>query len=163
MLDFQIARQHMGEIGYGDARRSVPRVARARNLFVKSRTLGTLRRWWQKRTTGQDSAIMELDAVSATLALRHRWSAGVQVIPIDQIMGTQGRSKDFDIHFAPLGRSGENRWVELALARICGTALPAIRVIQVNQVYFVVDGHHRVSVAKALGERYIEAEVTIWS
>lgn len=46
--------------------------------------------------------------------------------------------------------------------RRCGVKLPPVALIQVGEVYFVEDGHHRISVAKLWGEHEIEAEVTIW-
>jgi hypothetical protein len=40
--------------------------------------------------------------------------------------------------------------------------LPPVVLVQVGDVYFVRDGHHRISVARALGQLDIEAEVTVW-
>jgi len=53
-------------------------------------------------------------------------------------------------------------WMGIAMARQQGIAMPAVQLIQVGDLYFVRDGHHRMSVARALGEAYVEAEVTVW-
>ena len=55
-----------------------------------------------------------------------------------------------------------DRWVRVATAMIQGLALPPIDIIQVGDQFFVRDGHHRVSVARALGQVEIEAHVTVW-
>jgi hypothetical protein len=163
MLDFQIAKQHMGVISYGDRSRSVGKVEHARHMFYREFLKGKVRRWFQRRFLGQNSELMELSVISQELGLHDRWGAGIRAIPMEQIMGSMGRAADFDIYFAPMQKKSETRWTELALARLNSVVMPPIRVVQVNQVYFVIDGHHRVSVAKALGERYIEAEITVWS
>jgi hypothetical protein len=55
-----------------------------------------------------------------------------------------------------------NMWLSVAVARQRGKSLPPVKLIQVGDVYYVQDGHHRISVARALGQRDIEAEVTVW-
>lgn len=163
MLDHQIARQYMYDTGYGDRDHSPAKLERARDMFHRAYTRGRLRRWFRRRIVAKDSAIMELNTIAHSLSLRHRWSAGIHEIAVEDIRGTVGRADDFDIDFAPRHRQSESRWVEMAVARFNEQILPPIYVIQVGRVYFVVDGHHRVSVAKALGERFIEAEITIWN
>jgi hypothetical protein len=162
-MDAQMAIHQINNLGYGERSRSVASMQRALNLFYRAYLKGRVQRWLHRWLTGQDSTIMDLSVVAQELNLHHRWSGGLHAIPLEQIMGSMGRTKDFDIDFAPLHQKSEGRWTNLALARFSGAVLPPIEVIQVNQVYFVKDGHHRVSVAKALGERYIEAEVTVWS
>jgi hypothetical protein len=81
-------------------------------------------------------------------------------VPMDQIQGSEGREHDFDLDFNPLQSHNMDRWVNVAVARQLGISLPPVELVQVGQIYFVRDGHHRISVAKALGQREIEAEVT---
>jgi hypothetical protein len=83
-------------------------------------------------------------------------------VPIQKIRGSQGRTKDFDRGFHPLKNHTRDRWVGIAVARQRGTALPSVSLVQVGDLYFVLDGHHRISVARALGQRDIEAHVTVW-
>ncbi len=85
---------------------------------------------------------------------------GCQTIPIDRIRGSESRCDDFDSNLRPLQDHTRQRWIIIAVARISGAPLPAVELIQLRGFYFIRDGHHRVSVARALGERYIEAIVT---
>jgi hypothetical protein len=92
----------------------------------------------------------------------NRYSAGMQTVPIDQIRGSHGRCRDFDSAFYPLQHHTRSRWLRVASARQQGIALPPVELTQVGEVYFVRDGHHRISVARALGQTDIEAEVRVW-
>jgi hypothetical protein len=52
------------------------------------------------------------------------------------------------------------RWERLALAQRRGEPIPPIEVYRVGGSHFVIDGHHRISIAAAGGEQLIEANVT---
>ncbi len=82
-------------------------------------------------------------------------------MPINRIKGSEGRSGDFDRDFNPMHDRMIDRWVSVALAQSNGVALPAVELIQLGEDYFVRDGHHRISVARAFGEEYIDAKVTV--
>jgi hypothetical protein len=88
--------------------------------------------------------------------------AGLRLVPLVQIRGSEGRSSDFDADFRPLKTYDEERWVRVAVAHQLGVGLPPVDLVQVDDDYFVRDGHHRISVAKLLGQQEIEAEVTVW-
>ncbi len=89
--------------------------------------------------------------------------AGRQTVPLSQIRGsaTLARSWDFDANFRPLSRHNRDRWQTIAAASRRGKRLPPVALIEVNGVYFVEDGHHRISVAKAENRPDIEAVVTV--
>jgi hypothetical protein len=87
---------------------------------------------------------------------------GIQTVPIDQIRGSEGRVRDFDRNFNPLEDRTRERWMGIASARMRGKRLPAVILIQIGDLYFVRDGHHRISVARALGDTSIEAKVIVW-
>jgi hypothetical protein len=87
--------------------------------------------------------------------------AGVETVQLDRIRGSQGRCNDFDSAFTPLKNYNKERWLSVATAYQAGVALPLVSLIQVGEDYFVQDGHHRVSVARAFGQQQIEAEVTV--
>jgi hypothetical protein len=89
----------------------------------------------------------------------NRRYAGIQSVPIERIRGSEGRSEDFDNAFNPLHERSLSRWLSVASVRLAGAAVPPVELIQSGEVYFVRDGHHRISVAKALGEQFIDAEV----
>lgn len=78
------------------------------------------------------------------------------------IRGSEGRTNDFDDQFYPLTSQGRQRWQRVAQALIEGMALPPAELIQVGGEFYVRDGHHRLSVTRALGQEVIEANVTVW-
>jgi hypothetical protein len=112
--------------------------------------------------TGRPRPLLDLAEVAKACRVRARYSAGLRTVVISQIRGSEGRSQDFDRSFRPLIGYTEGRWRSIARAQKQGKMLPAIDLIQVGDVYFVRDGHHRVSVARALGQHSIEARVTVW-
>jgi hypothetical protein len=88
--------------------------------------------------------------------------AETRLVPIAEIVGSEGRCGDFDRDFNPLHDQNRGRWLRIAAARRRGTLLPPVDLIQVGDLYFVRDGHHRISVARALGQPDIEARVAVW-
>jgi hypothetical protein len=88
--------------------------------------------------------------------------AETRLVPLDQIVGSEGRCADFDRDFNPLSDHTRGRWIRVAAARQRGTELPPVDLMQVGDLLFVQDGHHRISVARALGQPDIEARVTLW-
>src|SRR5690606_28857147 len=82
-------------------------------------------------------------------------------LELDSIVGTVNRSKDFDRHFRPTSQRVRLRWERLAAAARRGESFPPISVKRIGTVHFVEDGHHRVSVARALGRTHIDAYVTV--
>jgi hypothetical protein len=86
--------------------------------------------------------------------------ARLEVIPIDAIVGSVEPTITFDARFRPSSDHVRARWVRIALAHRTGVSLPPITVVERPDGYYVVDGRHRVSVARALGLGDIEARVT---
>lgn len=86
---------------------------------------------------------------------------GRKSVQLTQIQGScnVGRCQEFDATFQPARLHSPHRWYSIAIARLQGKKLPPILLVQVEQSYFVTDGHHRVSVARALGDVEIEADV----
>ena len=103
-----------------------------------------------------------LEALEQVTQVKDRRSLGTRVVSIDQIKGSEGRSQDFDAKFRPLQRYNRDRWLDVAAAIHLGKALPPVDLIQVGEKYYVRDGHHRISVAKAQGQLSIEATITVW-
>jgi hypothetical protein len=130
-------------------------------LYAAARNRARLRRVWSA-LTGRPHRLLDLAAVQARCDVRHRYQAGIHTVPIRQIRGSEGRSRDFDADFRPLRAHTKTRWSGVAGARWRGLALPPVTLIQIGGIYFVRDGHHRISVARAFGQPDIEAEVTIW-
>jgi hypothetical protein len=91
---------------------------------------------------------------------RRRGPRGVVEIPLEAIVATTepNRAAQFDQHFRPTAQT-RGRWLHVAMAFHSGVSLPPITVVQVGERYAIRDGHHRVSVAKALGSLTISAVV----
>ena len=114
------------------------------------------------RLRGKNSCdrIVPLDEVADTLGWRGERQLGLQTIRLDTIVGTVDSRRDFDRRFRPTSNRVRHRWERLALAQRRGEALPPIDVYRVGDQHFVNDGHHRVSVAAATGQKVIDAYVT---
>lgn len=94
--------------------------------------------------------------------LEGRAFGGVQEIPVDRIVGSvapDAKTSDFDAGFLPLNRRMRERWTRIYLAMVEGDELPPIDVYRVDGNYYVIDGHHRVSVSRNLGRPTINARV----
>src|SRR3954466_4247053 len=109
---------------------------------------------------GDVDVILPFDEVVAALGRVGERGLGLQVIPLDSIVGTVDRATGFDREFRPTTSRVRQRWERIAAAMRRGEAMPPIDVYRVGEVYFVKDGHHRVSVARALGRHDIDARVT---
>ncbi|MCQ2572643.1 MAG: transcriptional regulator [Treponema sp.] len=84
---------------------------------------------------------------------------GMKVIPVEKIIGSEGRYQDFDNNFFPKSSHLRTRWEKIDDAAIRSIVLPPIKVYEIAGLYFVRDGNHRVSVAKSRGTEFIDAEV----
>ena len=122
---------------------------------------GSLHRLWSFFSR-RPNMLRCLAEVTASSKIKSRHYAGIQAVPIARIRGSEARSKDFDADFRPTQTNTKDRWMSIAIARRLGVALPALQLIQVGEDYFVRDGHHRISVARAMGEEYLDAEVIVW-
>jgi hypothetical protein len=137
---------------------SVAMVEAARN-FNKAR-MGA---FWQEAWAflrGKSIDLLRFEEVKHRLRLRDERYLGLKDIEIDKIVGSVGRYKDFTRSFLPRTNAIRSRWQRLdALAR-GPEGFPPIEVYKIGDVYFVIDGNHRVSVARQLGAKIIEAYVT---
>jgi hypothetical protein len=118
-------------------------------------------RWLTRRPRACDR-LLSLDKALAGAPPAARRALGLQPIALDSIVGTTEEVKveTFDRRFRPPSIS-RNRWQRLWMAARSGSPLPPISVMRVGDQHFVVDGHHRVSVAHSLGMSAIDAEVTL--
>jgi hypothetical protein len=109
----------------------------------------------------RSSRALDLQEICAA-CIHNRRYAGVQTVRIDRIRGSENRSDDFDIHFNPTHTRHKERWINVAMAMLDDSAVPPVELIKVGDTYFVRDGHHRISVARSLGQEEIDAVVTNW-
>jgi len=103
--------------------------------------------------------LLSFQDVSSSLHLHQKLYRGMQIIPLDHIRGSVGRFSDFDSAFMPRKDHMRERWQGVDQAMMQGKT-PPIDVYQVGEIYFVVDGNHRVSVSRQRGYKTIEAYVT---
>jgi len=113
-----------------------------------------------RREPDDVNVILPFDEVVEALGKRGERRLGLQTIDLDSIVGTVDRTREFDRNFRPTSRRVRRRWEGIAKAMRRGEAMPPIEVYRVADLHFVIDGHHRVSVARQLGAEVIEAKVT---
>ena len=141
-----------------DARPSLQTVA---PLYQKSVLQGKRQRLLAA-VTGRSASLPAVEALTRGQAVRNQRHLGSKLVRIADIQASEDRSGDFDRNFHPLETHTKSRWLSIAVARLNGQAMPAVELIKVGDAYAVRDGHHRISVAKALGEDYVDAHVTAW-
>lgn len=112
------------------------------------------------RLTGQSADLLAYDDVCRAVKSSEGVKQGVYEIPLDAIVGSVGRYQDFTRNFWPKNDSDEERWVRVKTAVNEMVGMPPIDVYKVGDVYFVIDGNHRVSIARQLGSDSITARVT---
>jgi hypothetical protein len=135
-----------------DAQSDFARARRARVLSDIARRL--------RREPGDVGQILPFEEVVDALGRTGQVDRGLQVVPLDAIVGTVDRAADFDRGFRPTTTRLRSRWERIAAAQRRGEPLPPVSLFLVGELYFVRDGHHRVSVAKSLGRPDIDAYVT---
>jgi hypothetical protein len=112
--------------------------------------------------TGNNMHLLSFDEVVQKLRLKQAIYRGRHDIPIKNIVGSTGRYEDFTRQFLPRSsdRREKERWRNIYTLAVTGKGFPPIDVYKIDQIYFVKDGNHRVSVARDLGWETIQAHVT---
>ena len=110
--------------------------------------------------TNADRDLVSYDEVVAKLQARQQIAKGTEMVPLDNIVGSVGRYRDFTRNFLPRAGVNEERWTRLDAALNSMEGFPPVELFKVGEVYFVRDGNHRVSVARANNSTHIEAYVT---
>jgi nucleotide-binding universal stress UspA family protein len=125
---------------------------RARQRAALERVVAQLR--------GEPGELLSYDEVHRRLKLEGAVERGLQEIPLEAIVGSVGRYSDFTRTFLPRREGMEERWARVRALIESGEDLPPINVYQVGDAYFVLDGNHRVSVARAMNLKKLPAYVT---
>jgi hypothetical protein len=131
---------------------------RARADFSRARFKAFVNNIWSL-IQGQPNQLLSYDEIKEKLHIGGPIYRGVQTVLVEQIVGSLNRYHQFDRAFLPTQTETAERWQRVNLAFYSDVSLPPVVLYKVGQVYFVVDGHHRVSVAREQGQIYIEAEV----
>lgn len=107
----------------------------------------------------EEVSLISLNDVKQMIKPVNETYVGMKVIPIEKVVGSEGRYNDFDNRFFPKSSHLKSRWEHVDEAALREIDLPPIKVYEISGLYFVRDGNHRVSVAKARGTEFIDAEV----
>ena len=110
--------------------------------------------------TGKSNYLLSYNEILEKLHEKSRKSLGLQNIPLDAVTGSVGRYRDFNRSFLPRSANIEERWAQVKVAMTSFRGVPPIEVYKIGEVYFVLDGNHRVSVAREMGHKPIQAYVT---
>jgi hypothetical protein len=134
-----------------DAQSDFARARRARLLADIARRL--------RREPNDVALILPFEEVVEALGRVGQHDLGLRVVPLEAIVGTVDRDVEFDRGFRPTSPRLRTRWERINAAQRRGTTMPPVSLYKVGELYFVRDGHHRVSVAKSLGRADIDAYV----
>ena len=129
--------------------------------FHRLRSKAALERFWAG-IRGESLDLMPYDEVSSKLRAVSQTNIGVQQVPLENIVGSVNRTSDFDRNFRPLSDGDRSRWanVKAAMTSPYTTGVPPVSLYKIGEAYFVLDGNHRISIAKEMGLDSIEAYVT---
>lgn len=129
--------------------------------FRRARSKARMQHLWAA-VTGESLDLLRFDEITQKMHTVGLSSKGIKEIPVDAIVGSVNRYQDFDRNFLPLHDNDEERWanVKAVMTTPGSMGLPPIGVYKIGEVYFVMDGNHRVSIAKQMGIDHIEAYVT---
>jgi hypothetical protein len=126
--------------------------------FQRALLKSFMNRVWDS-ISGRRTTLLSYDDIKEKLHIGGPIYRGVQTVRVDQIAGSLNRYHEFDRVFLPASDKLAARWQSVNRAFYQDVSLPPVVLYKAGQVYFVVDGHHRVSVAREQGQIYIEAEV----
>lgn len=107
----------------------------------------------------KSNQLLDFDTIRDSMQLASQHDMGIQTVSINDIVGSVGRTRDFDDDFHPISEDSRHRWCSVAAALYADKVLPPIELYKIEDQYFVIDGNHRVSVFKAFGQNFIEAHV----
>ena len=114
---------------------------------------------WLGKLAHRCVGLLSLEDLMERSATHNRRDAGVQFVPIKQIVASVGRQDDFTRSFLPRAGVNGERWVRLYEALRGMEGFPEVELLRVGDRYAVLDGHHRISVARAAGLQEIAAHV----
>jgi hypothetical protein len=132
--------------------------ARARSEFQHVRFRAMLNRIWGI-VAGQPTGLLSFDEIRKKCQTGTSVYRGIRTIKLEKIIGSLNREQDFDRSFRPTSDNAFWRWRSVDCAFHKDIPLPPVELYKVGEIYFVVDGHHRISVARNQGQVFIEADV----
>ena len=129
--------------------------------FTRARHRASLRRLKSRlRNDRSPGGLLSFEETRKALGAFNKVRLGGRVVPVERIVGSVGRTRDFDRAFLPARASTGTKWKRIDRAFHRGQELPPVMLYKIGEAYFVEDGNHRVSVARYQGVEWIDAEVT---
>jgi hypothetical protein len=129
--------------------------------YYQSARQAEINDYWA-RFTGRSCSLLKYGEVAARLHIRQQIPVGHQMVALHHIVGSMGRYREFTSGFYPRSTVMQDRWVAVDVTMNSLRGLPPVELYKIGEAYFVVDGNHRISVARANGNKDIEAIVTEW-
>src|ERR671934_500601 len=126
--------------------------------FMRARRRAFWRRlakWFMRA----DDALLSFDEVRKQLRVRGQYDRGFQEVPVEKIVGSVSRYRDFDRAFLPRNVWNRGKWESVDRAQLLGIVLPPVELYKIGETYFVKDGNQRVSVARETGQAVVDAKV----
>ena len=130
----------------------------AQHDFQKAQARALLSRLYNIFSPSREE-LLPFDAAKKLLQPEGETYTGLATVPLEKIVGSEGRYRDFNRHFLPRKDYLRQRWVSIDKTHYQDVNLPPVRLYEMGGLYFVRDGNHRVSVARSLGQMEIDAEV----
>ena len=149
-----------GSISSPGGSRESQAIMRAGSLYRAASFAGEISKFFAWITRRRDTLVDAADIKPGQISQSSY--SGLKSVPIGNIIGSLSRPADFDRAFHPLKEHDYRHWLQIAVLKLLGVDLPPVELIRVRDFYFVSDGHHRISVAIALGQESIDARVTTW-
>jgi hypothetical protein len=112
-----------------------------------------------KKITGKDTGLLSFNSIRRSLDIEGETDRGMREVEIDKIIGSLSRYEDFDESFLPRQTYTRSRWQAIDKALMRGEYLPPVELYKIGDFFFVIDGNHRVSVAKEKGQKFIDAYI----
>jgi len=132
----------------------------AQKLFRRALSRGRLRRLFNRLRRGEDSLRRFASGISSSYSQRQAGRA--RPISIEKIVGSEDKGAgSFDKNFLPKDERSRQRWEGVAAAVLRGEDLPAVVLLEGPDGFYVRDGHHRISVSKALGQVAVDARIVV--
>lgn len=148
------------EVEWGEPSRSIMIREQSFALYNRLRLKGFFHRFF-KNLLRKPCELFPLTAFVQEGTPVNMVEIGVHAIPLRLVIGSENRCQDYDDNFAPKSERNHQRWLCISDLFLRGDHVPAVELVQLGIYYFVRDGHHRVSVAKALGMEFIDAKVVV--
>lgn len=127
--------------------------------FIHAARQAVWRDWWSWLLR-KNNNLLPFEQVRQQVSFKGQRQRGFYAVPLDKIVGSVNRYLDFDRAFFPRQIRTRDRWISIDRAYYRDIALPPVELFKVGEMYFVSDGHHRVSVARVWGQEFIDALVT---